>query len=285
MLGHGRTIWILSWNWRHLHDGLVVCVGKQLVGLHSSVPEWFQVLAQLVDLRMVCGRWILLWEWVIQKRYSSAFWRLALVPFFLQGAHTHRRCLPSWIPLGIWHSGPFPLCSASRSLLTFILPACIYSLFSGLFFHACLSFSLPVFHNFLSMNINAPFDCQHLPFQIQLLASTQGALLNALVGFCCDMFSMYKAKSALNAKLAQGLFGTSSLPWLMDAFYLVHRIMGANVKTVSPKDSSVSSKESSFSPNNCTLYKKMTCCALILLKLTKPTCCLHKTCSGVSSEL
>lgn len=39
MLGHGRTIWIPSWNGRHLRDGLVPCLGKQLVGLRTSVPE------------------------------------------------------------------------------------------------------------------------------------------------------------------------------------------------------------------------------------------------------
>lgn len=231
------------------------------------------ILASLNDFKS----WLNLWtsEWFAAGEFfcgneSSGKGTQVLFEVFPQfrsfsKVHTH---IVAVFPLKyLWAFDILASFLSAAQVVVFSLP---FSLHASIPFSLDYSFMpLPVFHIFLSMNINAPFDCQHLPFQIQLLASTQGAMLNALVGYCCDMFSVYQAKSALNAKLAEGLFGT-----------LINRCL-----LFGPQNHG--SKCENCFPKGQLCYQQgiKTCCALILLKLTKPTCCLNKTFSGVSSEL
>ncbi len=94
-------------------------------------------------------------------------------PWFLSfsKAHTHISLLSSF--LNTFGSLTFWLLSSTALVVVFSLSSSLYASipFSLDYSFMPASVSLPVFPlYFLSMNINASFDCQHLPFQIQLLA-------------------------------------------------------------------------------------------------------------------
>lgn len=176
------------------------------------------VLASLNDLKSLLNLWSSEWfttgEFFCGNESSRKGTRVLfdVLPWFLSFFKAHTHIVALFLLKYLWVFDILASFLSAALVVVFSLSSSLHAsipFFSGLFFHSCLSVSLPVFPlYFISMNINASFDYQHLPFQIQLLASTQWAWLNVLVVFCCDMFSVYKAKSALHAKL----FGTSSLP-------------------------------------------------------------------------
>lgn len=67
------------------------------------------------------------------------------------------------------------------------------------------------------MNINTPFECQHEPFRIHLLASAQGASLNVFMDSCCDVFSTCKGKCVLHAELVREEYAVTSVGFIFVA--------------------------------------------------------------------